>query len=212
VPYGVDVHGFSPRAASAGIRERLGVPQEAFLVLAFGRLVEKKGFRYLVEAAAMTGGVRVVIAGEGDLKPELAAQARDTRAPVSFCGALSRDEMAAALQAADVVVVPSVVDRAGNVDGLPNTVLEAMASGRALVATRVAGIPDVVADGVNGLLVPEKDASALAAALRRLLREPETRERLAREARRHAVERLSWDAAARAFEESYAQAAALDAR
>ena len=110
------------------------------------------------------------------------------------------------------VVVPSVVDRAGNVDGLPNTLLEALASGRPVVASRVAGIPDVVQDEANGLLVPEKDAEALAAALRRLAREPETRQRLGREARRRAVESLSWDAAARRFEECYAQAATLDAR
>jgi glycosyltransferase involved in cell wall biosynthesis len=188
------------------------VPGDAFLVLAFGRLVEKKGFRYLIEAAAATGGVRVVIAGEGDLRAELEAQARALKAPVTFCGPLPREAMAAALASADLAVVPSVVDRAGNVDGLPNTLLEAMAAGRAVVATRVAGIPDVVEHELSGLLVPEQDAQALAGALRRLLREPETRERLAREARRVALERLSWDAAARAFEDCYAQAAALDAR
>ncbi|MBI3932535.1 MAG: glycosyltransferase [Acidobacteria bacterium] len=212
VPYGVDVEAFSPEARTGGVRGRLGVPREAFFVLAVGRLVEKKGFRYLVEAAARTGGVRVVIAGEGDLRGALEEEARRLAAPVGFAGALDRATVAAALAEADAVVVPSVVDAAGNVDGLPNTLLEALAAGRAVVATRVAGIPDVVRDDDNGLLVPEKDPHALAEALRRLVREPETRERLAREARRTAVERLSWDAACRAFEECYAQATALDAR
>jgi glycosyltransferase involved in cell wall biosynthesis len=131
---------------------------------------------------------------------------------VSFPGALEREAMAAALAAADVAVVPSVVDRAGNVDGLPNALLEALAAGRPVVASRVAGIPDVVEDERNGLLVPEKDAAALAAALRRLATEPLTRARLAAAARETAVGRLSWDAAARAFEEAYEQATALDAR
>jgi glycosyltransferase involved in cell wall biosynthesis len=212
VPYGVDVHAFAPERARADVRQRLGVPEDAFLVLAPGRLVEKKGFTHLVEAAARTGGVRVVIAGEGDLRAPLLEQIRLSHAPVTLAGALDRETMAAALAAADVVVVPSVVDRAGNVDGLPNTLLEAMASGRPVVATRVAGIPDVVVDGVNGLLVPERDVEALAAALRRLAREPETRARLGEQARRSAVERLSWEAAARRFEDAYAQAAALDAR
>jgi glycosyltransferase involved in cell wall biosynthesis len=120
--------------------------------------------------------------------------------------------MAAALAAADVVVVPSVVDRAGNVDGLPNTLLEALAAGRAVVASRVGGIPDVVTHEQDALLVPPGDAAALAEALRRLVREPETRERLARAARRLAEARLTWEAACRSFEACYEQAAALDAR
>jgi glycosyltransferase involved in cell wall biosynthesis len=212
VPYGVDVEAFAPREAAPEVRRRLGVAEDAFLVLGLGRLVEKKGFSYLVEAAARTGGVEVVIAGEGDLRGALTEQARALHAPVRLVGALDRETMAGALSEADVVVVPSVVDRAGNVDGLPNALLEALASGRPVVASRVAGIPDVVEDGVNGVLVPERDAGALAQALRRLAREPETRERLGREARRQAMERLSWEAAARRFEECYVQAAALDAR
>lgn len=146
VPYGVDIAAFAPDPArhGAGIRASLGVTEDAFLVLAFGRLVEKKGFRYLIEAAALIGGVRVVIAGEGDLRVQLEAQSRDAGAPVTFCGALPREAMAAALATADVAVVPSVVDRAGNVDGLPNALLEALAAGRPIVASRVAGIPDVI--------------------------------------------------------------------
>jgi glycosyltransferase involved in cell wall biosynthesis len=212
VPYGVDVEAFAPRPPAPEVRQRLGVAADAFLVVGLGRLVEKKGFATLVEAAARTGGVEVVIAGEGDLRASLTEQARTLHAPVRLVGALDRETMAGALSEADVVVVPSVVDRAGNVDGLPNALLEGLASGRPVVATRVAGIPDVVTDDVNGLLVPERDAGALAQALRRLAREPQTRERLGREARQQAVQKLSWEAAARRFEECYVQAAALDAR
>jgi len=80
------------------------------------------------------------------------------------------------------------------------------------VASRVAGIPEVVEDGVTGLLVPPGDAEALAGALQRLARDPAERERLGREARARVAQRHGWDAAARSFEECYAQAAALDAR
>ncbi len=212
VPYGVDVDAFAPRPDAPEVRTRLGVPQDAFLVMAVGRLVEKKGFAHLVDAAARTGGVRVVIAGEGDLRASLESQVRATGAPVTLPGALPRELVAAALSEADVVVVPSVVDGAGNVDGLPNVLLEAMASGRPLVASRVAGIPQVIDDNRNGLLVPAGDTRALAEALRRLLREPQTRARLGEEARRTATRELSWEVAARRFEEGYAQAAALDAR
>jgi glycosyltransferase involved in cell wall biosynthesis len=212
VPYGVDLERFSPAVSADGIRARLGVPEDAFLVLGLGRLVEKKGFRHLVAAAARTEGVHLLIAGEGDLRDDLQAQARAAGVAAHFPGALARGDMAAAIAASDVVVVPSVVDRAGNVDGLPNALLEALAAGKPVVASRVAGIPDVVEDGHNGLLVPEKDERALAAALVRLRQEPETRRRLAAEARRRAEKALGWDAAARRFEECYAQAAALDAR
>jgi glycosyltransferase involved in cell wall biosynthesis len=212
VPYGVDAALFSPAAGREGLRGRLGVPEEALFVLGFGRLVEKKGFRYLIDAMSQVSGAHLVIAGEGDLAQALRARAAAAGVPVVFPGALDRNTIAAALAAADVVVVPSVIDDAGNVDGLPNALLEALAAGRAVVASRVAGIPDVVEDGVSGLLVPQKDGGALAEALRRLQREPETRARLGREARRRAENGLSWDAAARRFEECYAQAAALDAR
>jgi glycosyltransferase involved in cell wall biosynthesis len=154
----------------------------------------------------------VAVAGHGDLREPLRELARASGAPVRFTGPLDRETVAAAFASADIVVVPSIVDSAGNVDGLPNTLLEALAAGRPVVASRVAGIPDVVEDGVNGLLVPPGDPLALAAALQRLVREPQTRERLGRAARRTAVERLGWEATARAFEDCYARAAALDAR
>ncbi len=212
VPYGVDAVAFSPRRRDEALRSRLGVPEDALFVLALGRLVEKKGFRYLVEAARQVAGIQVVIAGEGDLRGDLEALARESGAPVRFPGALDRETMAATLAEADVVAVPSVVDGAGNVDGLPNALLEALAAGRAVVASRVAGIPDVVEDGRNGLLVAEKDAGALAAALDRLAREPALREALGRAARERAASSLGWDGAARAFEECYAQAEALEPR
>jgi glycosyltransferase involved in cell wall biosynthesis len=116
--------------------------------------------------------------------------------------------LAAALQAADVVVVPSVVDRAGNVDGLPNALLEALAAGRAVIASRVAGIPDVVEDGREALLVPPGDADALASALTRLRDDPALREGLGSAARRKVASALSWEAAAVASEDCYRQAIA----
>jgi glycosyltransferase involved in cell wall biosynthesis len=203
LPYGVDVAAFARPADTAAMRERLGARPDELLVLGFGRLVEKKGFRYLIEAAAAVPGVRVAIAGEGALRIELETLARELRAPVSFAGALEREAIAAALQAADAAVVPSVVDRAGNVDGLPNALLEAMAAGRAVVASRVAGIPDVVTDGRNGLLTPPRDVGALSAALRRLRDDASLRERLGLAACASVKETLSWEAAALAFEDCY---------
>lgn len=210
VPYGVDSQEFAPGEPSS--RGRWDATPGEVRVLAFGRLVEKKGFRYLIEAAARTPGIRVMIAGDGDLRLALESQSRETSARVVFPGKLERGDLAAAVASADVIVVPSIVDGAGNVDGLPNSLLEALAAGRAVVATRVAGIPDVVEDGVNGLLVPAKDPAALVAALSRLVADPGLRTRLGSEARRRAKESLTWEKAAEAFEECYVKASALDAR
>jgi glycosyltransferase involved in cell wall biosynthesis len=212
VPYGVDTETFSPRERSATSREKLGASPAETLVVAVGRLVEKKGFRYLVEAAARVEGVHVAILGDGDLERSLASLARERGAPVSWLGRVERGTVAEALAAADVVAVPSVVDSSGNVDGLPNVLLEAMATGRAIVASRVAGIPDVVEDGISGLLVPPADTEALARGLTRLAASADLRRALGRAARRTVEQRLTWPAAARAFEECYVQAAALDAR
>lgn len=208
VPYGVDVAAFSPSPAGGEVRAHLGAGPDDFLVLAFGRLVEKKGFRYLVEAAARVPGVRLAIAGEGDLRGEIEALAREAGAPLRLVGALPREAMAAALQAADVAVVPSVVDRAGNVDGLPNALLEALAAGRPVIASRVAGIPDVVTDGEDGLLVAPKDVAGLAGALTRLRDDDALRARLGAAARRTVTRTLSWEAAIDAFETCYRQAIA----
>jgi len=212
VPYGVDPKAFHPGASADGVRKRFSVAEGEVLVLGIGRLVEKKGFRHLVEAATLSRGFRVLIAGDGDLRGELEALARAAPGRVLFAGELDRDGIARALQAADIVAIPSVVDRAGNVDGLPNTLLEALASGRTVVASRVGGIPEILEDGVNGLLVAPGDPKALAAALERLAADPEARRRLGAEARRTAETKLGWARACAAFEECYAQAAALDAR
>jgi len=213
VPYGVDLDLFSPaRSPESGpVRAALGADDGDVLVLAVGRLVEKKGFRHLIDAAARSP-VRLAIAGAGDLEGALRERSREASAPTRFVGPLERDDVANALAAADVVAVPSVRDAAGNVDGLPNVLLEALASGRAVVASRVAGIPDVVRDGENGLLVPPGNPGALADALSRLAADAPLRERLGRAARRTAETRLSWDVAVDAFEECYERATALDAR
>ncbi len=212
VPYGVDATEFRPRAPSAAARARLGAANAEILVLAFGRLVEKKGFRVLVEAAAGLTGAKVAIVGEGDLSGPLAREIQERQAPVRLVGPLDRLAMAEALAAADIVIVPSVVDAAGNVDGLPNSLLEALSAGAAVVASRVAGIPDVVTDGENGLLVAPGDPAALRQALGRLMRDPDLRARLGAAARVRAERELTWSAAARRFEECYAEAAALAPR
>jgi len=205
---GVDTAAFAPRDVAPSVRGQLGVPHGSLLVVAVGRLVEKKGFEYLIEAASRVQGVHIAIVGEGDLRGDLQSRARRSGASVSFAGNLERAAVGEAFAAADIVAVPSVVDSAGNVDGLPMTLLEALSTGCAVVASAVAGIPEVVADEVNGLLVPEKDVEALSGALTVLRDDPQLRHRLGNEARRRALAELDWNATVSEFEQAYAAAGA----
>jgi glycosyltransferase involved in cell wall biosynthesis len=207
----VDLARFAPRP-SQGVREQWGVPPGHLLVAAVGRLVEKKGFRYLVDAAARVGGIAVVLAGDGDLRADLEMRVRTSGGPVRLPGSLDRASVEALLGAADVAVVPSVVDQAGNVDGLPNSLLEALAAGKAVVASNVAGIPEVVDDGENGLLVPGGDVAALTEALERLVADAELRVRLGAQARQRAERQLGWTTIVERYEASLVRAQALAAR
>jgi glycosyltransferase involved in cell wall biosynthesis len=147
----------------------------------------------------------VAIAGNGDLAAELLARAGTAGAAghVQLLGNVPHHEVPALVAAADVAVAPSVHDAAGNVDGLPNTVMEIMASGTPLVATRVGGIGAVAEDGTTARLVPERDSRALADAIDSLLREPSTALALGRRARALVEREHSWARVAEDFEAVY---------
>jgi glycosyltransferase involved in cell wall biosynthesis len=198
IPYGVDTIRYEPGEADDQLRTGLGLPAGAPVVMAMGRLVYKKGFEFLIRAApAITAAfpdARFLIAGDGDLARPLAALANDLGVAdrIIFPGHISWQDGHRYLRLADILVVPSVVDAQGNVDGLPNVLLEAMATGCPLVASHVAGIPDVIRDGENGLLVPEKEPEALAAAIIELLESPDLRRALGMGARQTAATELDW--------------------
>jgi glycosyltransferase involved in cell wall biosynthesis len=128
---------------------------------------------------------------------------------VRFLGNVTQMRVGELLAAADIVCVPSVRDDSGNVDGLPNVLLEALASGSPVVATPAGGIPSVVVDGVTGLIVPERDSAALATALARLVADPALGQRLGSAARALVEEGFSWERTADGFESAYGRALAF---
>jgi glycosyltransferase involved in cell wall biosynthesis len=160
------------------------------VVVAVGRLVEKKGFGDLVDACALLAArgrdFRCRIAGAGSLGPALQVQIdrHRLRGRVELIGPRPQNEIAREMQKASVLAAPCVVAEDGDRDGLPNVIQEALALGTPVVTTAVTGIPEVVPDGERGLLVPERDPAALAAAIDRLLADPAERVRLASAARR----------------------------
>ncbi len=210
IPYGVDSDTYRPDPERRlSWRQRLGIPPAAPLLLGLGRMATKKGFQVLLpELPALLAAVpaaHVVLAGGGDLLPRFRAQAAPLAARVHFPGPVLRDTLPDLFRAADAFVLPAVHDPRGNVDGLPNVVLEAMASGLPVVATAVSGIPLAVREDVEGVLVPEGDGRALREALVALLGDAERRQRLGAAARRRAVAELGWDAVADRYRAAYAE-------
>jgi glycosyltransferase involved in cell wall biosynthesis len=178
------------------------------MVFSAGRLVRKKGFEYLIDAmpliAATHPHARLFIAGDGDLRAELADRAaRIGTGLVTLLGNRPQDEVGRLAAAADAVVVPSIRDDAGNVDGLPNFALEALASGTPVVATRAGGLGQAIEDGANGLLVPERDSEGLARAVGALLDRPDWARSLGHEARARVIREFGWDKVAERFEVAY---------
>jgi colanic acid/amylovoran biosynthesis glycosyltransferase len=183
VRLGVDLRVWTPRAAE---------PSHAVPVcVSVANLVPFKGHDVLLRAAARLkdAGTRLhcVLIGDGALRGSLEALAHSLGISdrVTFAGRLDSAQVREHLLRADVCALPAVVDAEGNRDGIPVALMEAMASGVPVVSSRVAGIPELVVDGVTGLLTPSGDDAALAAALRSLVTSATLRQSLTQAARAH---------------------------
>ena len=164
-----------------------------------------------IDALPHLPGAVLAIAGDGTLDHELRerARTRGVAERVRFLGNQPQDRVGEYLAAADIVCVPSVRDDSGNVDGLPNVVLEALASGTPLVTTAAGGIGAVVEHGRTALVVPERDSAALAAAVVRLLDDPESGRRMGEAARALVQARFGWPRVAERFDAAYDRALAF---
>jgi glycogen(starch) synthase len=192
-------------------RAEVGVPSDAPLVVLAGRIEWEKGgdvaVRALPAVRRARPGTHLVVAGTGSQRPALEklARARQVIRSVRFAGHLAEAELTALLGTADVALVPSSYEPFGMV------ALEAGAAGTPVVAGAAGGLPEVVASGKTGLLVPPRDPEALAAAVVAVLSDPALAGRLVRAAQRDIEARFVWPVAARATEKVYAEAIA-DAR
>lgn len=154
-------------------------------ILAVGRLTAKKGFEHLIDACALLAGRQLDfscdIVGDGALRTALEQQIEDSglAARVRIHGFVPQQELPGWYQRATVLALPSKTLADGNRDGVPNVLIEAMASGTPVVASDTAGIPEWIDHGLTGLLVPASEPGALADALARVLTSPELGGRLA---------------------------------
>ncbi len=226
IPYGVDTDMFRPAATVPGEpeeqpwRERLDIPGNATVLLGVGRLATKKGFQVLIDVLPRLlsdfSDLHAIIAGDGDqmagFRATIDGWGPDQTGRVHLPGAVAHDDLPGLYRCADLFVLPAVHDPQGNVDGLPNVILEALASGLPVVATSVSGIPLAVESGVQGVLVPEQERAALREAIAGLLDNPEQRRLMGARARSRAVSQLTWDIVAGRYRQAYRDALAEGAR
>jgi glycosyltransferase involved in cell wall biosynthesis len=151
---------------------------EPLKMISVGRLIEKKGFPFLIEACAQLRAQEIPftceIVGDGPDREQLAQQIRSLNLEpcVHLLGPRAQPEIIQLLAQSSLFVFPAIHDRSGDTDNLPTVLIEAMASGLPIVATNVAGIPEIVRHGENGTLIAEKDSGQLAAAIRKLQATP----------------------------------------
>lgn len=206
VPNGVNTEIFHPQVDGTSLRKRWGWSEEHAVFFCPRRLIEKDGVIYLVRALP---GVleafphtRVVITGTGPSRPQVERELQQLGASSAalLVGDVPHQEMPAYYAASDAIVLPSLFD-ATSMSGL-----EALAMGKPLVGTAVGGIPQVITEGVTGLLVPPADSPALEKALRELLSQRERWPAMARTARRQAEREFSWPRIAARVEAVYQKA------
>jgi glycosyltransferase involved in cell wall biosynthesis len=191
-----------PPASTAALREEITGDRATPLVLVPARLHEQKGHRYLLPAIPDVPRAHFALAGEGPERGALQGMVRelDIESRVSFLG--HRDDMPDLLAAADIVVLPSLFE------GLPISLLEAMAAGKPVIATRIGGTDELVTSGHDGVLVEPKNSDALAGAISALLADPGRAQELGASAARTVAERFSATAMCKRVAEVYGELAA----
>lgn len=226
IPLGVDTSKFRPGIkGSEEIRKRF-CRKDELMVLFVGRLVERKGPDFLVSAFKKVAGevpnAKLVIVGGGPLDSGLEKQAKELRISekVIFAGEIPNDELPNYYCAADIFVLPSIVDRNGDREGQGVVYAEAMACKTPVIGTKTGGIPDVISHGEVGLLIPmekepgwtEKDAGSLADGIIRLLKGGKLRKQMGENAYKLVQNRFSWDKIAQKYVDIFREAARRKAK
>ncbi len=203
IPNGVDNKKFHPNWNRERLREELGIEEE-HIILCVSRLSYRKGIHVLLNTMKILSeemdGVRLIILGEGEMGLFLRTQAKllDIENRVSFMGYVPSQQLPKFFGVTDTFVLPSITAEAFGI-----VLLEAMASGKPVVATNVGGIPEVIESSNCGILVDPGDEYALAEAIFSLLEDGGLRNKLGKNGRKAVEERYSWDIIAEKIEKVY---------
>lgn len=196
IRYGVDTSKFIPTKKDNLILKKYELTDKTPIVLVVGRLVEKKGFMYLINAfpeiLRKVPNAKLLIVGEGDQKQELEQKISELNIinSIIFVGTVSYDQLSKFYNLADVFVMPSIKDQSGNIDASPVAMMEAMACGTPIVATKFAGGEGLIVSQKTGFEVEEKNSRSLANAVVDLL-QGNNKEVMKRQVRKIAEENFS---------------------
>jgi len=196
IPNGVDTAYFAPARWERGNSQaELGLSKDRFCIGTVARLTEAKGLKYLLLAVKRVRenipDVTLLIVGDGPLREELEEYSRELGIDDAVIFTGYRNDIPRMLAAMDVFVLASVWE------GMPVSLLEAMAMQKPVVATRVGGIPEVIQDGVDGILIPPTDANELARAIINIFKDREFSDNLALNARKRIMEHFSIESTAK---------------
>ncbi|MCS5696345.1 glycosyltransferase family 4 protein [Desulfofundulus thermocisternus] len=200
---GIDPALYSDEVDRLEVLRSLSLPPSGPLVGTIARLAPQKGLANFIQAAAILCSkhqVNFMIVGDGPLRKALEQQANFLKLNGRLFFTGERKDIPRILAAMDVFVLPSITE------GLPLTVLEAMAAGKPVVATRVGGLPEIVLDGETGLLVPPQDPRALAQAIEHLLLKRKEAEEMGQRGRKRVIRFFTVEAMVRKIEEEYKNA------
>jgi N-acetyl-alpha-D-glucosaminyl L-malate synthase BshA len=205
IPDGVDVNYFKPHEDEKHLKARFNL-EGNYIVLSCGRMVERKGFEYLVRAmpnvVTQIPNVKLILVGDGPERPglESLASALGIANHVVFAGKVSDGELPTYYSLCDMFVLPAIIDSDGDTEGLGLVVVEAMASGKPVIASNVGGIPTILpGSGEYGYLVRQKDISELSTQIIRLLSDESLRKKFGGNARIVAENKFSWEAIAQQY-------------
>lgn len=195
---GIDIRVFSPNANASIIQEKYNL-NKYHLILSTGRMVERKGFKYLLEAVPyvleMYPNSKFFLGGEGPEKRNLISlvETLGIEDNVVFTGFIPDKDFPNYLKACDVFVLPSIVDSNGDTEGFGLVLVEAMGCGTPVVGSNVGGIPSIIKNGYNGFLVPEKSPKELADRIIELLSDEKLVKEFEENGLRTVREKFSWE-------------------
>jgi glycosyltransferase involved in cell wall biosynthesis len=198
---GVDISKFDPERKFHDIRREFAISENDIIIGFIGRLVPAKGLEYLIDAflhlEKEQKNIKLFITGEGSILDNLKGRSqRDSiNKRIIFTG--KRYDIPDILSGIDIFVMPSLAE------GLPNSLLEAMAMGKPIIATSVGGIPEVIKNEINGILVSPRDLEGLVTAIKKLIANKNYASEIGKRARNYVIENLSIQATTRKWESLY---------